>query len=223
MSRTRHDVLRPSTVLLALAAVAALAGCADPAGTGVAATAPGTSAAPGEGTVAPTPAATTRAVPPAEGGASASTAADRCRTVDLDGALAAAPGRSTPGGQTRVDDAEVTIVLTNTGSTPCTLQGWPGVSFVGGGDGTQLGAAADRDIVSLPHDTVVLRAGGEADVLVVVGSAADWSEVQCSPQDADGFRVYPPGETHALFVEGDFTACTDAAVPLLTVNAVQPG
>lgn len=36
---------------------------------------------------------------------------------------------------------ELEIVLENEGADPCTLQGWPGVSFVGDGDGTQLGGA----------------------------------------------------------------------------------
>lgn len=227
MSRTRHDLLRPSTALLALAALATLAGCADAGTPGNAVTgpdpAPGTSATAAPDASGASGASTTpQVVAPAEGGATTSTAADRCRSRDLDLALVGEQG-SPAGAAEGLDDEEVTLVLTNTGDATCTLQGWPGVSFVGGGDGTQLGAAADRDIVSLPHDRVTLRPGGGATVPVAVASAADWSDRQCVPQDADGLRVYPPGETHALFVEGDFTACTDPAVPLLTVHAVQPG
>ena len=213
MSRTPTDLLRPSTALLALAAVAALAGCAAVSPSGASPLAGPSSSTP---TPAGSPAsATPQAIAPAHGGASASTAADRCRTDQLEGAL-------DDDGATQGEDAQVTIVLTNTSSSECTLQGWPGVSLVGYGDGTQLGAAAERDIVSLPHDTVSLEAGGSATVLVLLAPAVDWAAQQCRPHVADGFRVYPPGETRSLFVEGDYTACTDPAVSLLTVNAVQP-
>jgi len=216
VSLTPTDLLRPASTLLALAAVAALAGCATLPPSGASPlVAPDTSgsspSAVPEST--PTPA---QGIAPAEGGASTSTAPDRCRTDDLEGTVDD-DGLSVGG------DAQVTLVLTNAGSTSCTLQGWPGVSLVGLGDGTQLGAAAERDIVSLPHDTVTLQAGGAATVLVLVAPAVDWAAAQCRPRLSDGFRVYPPGETHALFVEGEYTACADPTVSLLTVNAVQPG
>lgn len=218
MSLTPTDLLRPASTLLALAAVVALAGCATlpPSGASPLVGPPASGSSP-EPTAEPTSAPAQGVAPaPAEGGASTSTADDRCRTDDLEGTLDD-DGLSVGG------EAQVTLVLTNAASASCTLQGWPGVSLVGLGDGTQLGAAAERDIVSLPHDTVTLEAGGAATVLVLVAPAVDWAAAQCRPRLADGFRVYPPGETHALFVEGEYTACADPSVSLLTVNAVQPG
>lgn len=214
MSLTPTDLLRPASTLLALAAVVALAGCATLSPSGASPlVVPSTTGPSPSATPTPTSA---QGIAPAEGGASTSTATDRCRTDDLSGVVDD-DGLSVGG------DAQVTLVLTNTGSASCSLQGWPGVSLVGLGDGTQLGAAAERDIVSLPHDAVTLEAGGVATVLVLVAPAVDWASAQCRPRLADGFRVYPPGETHALFVEGEYTACSDPSVPLLTVNAVQPG
>jgi hypothetical protein len=115
---------------------------------------------------------------------------------------------------------EVTLVLTNTGSKQCSLQGWPGVSFVGNGNGTQLGNAAEFDR-STPHATVVLQAGGTAQAPLKIAQAMDYSESDCKPQKADGFRVYPPGSTDSLFVKDDsVTACTTTTVNLLTVGAL---
>jgi hypothetical protein len=117
----------------------------------------------------------------------------------------------------------VTIVLTNNGSAPCDLQGWPGVSFVGDGNGTQLGKAAGLDR-STPHPTVTLAAGGTAKAPLKITQAGNYSADECKPKAADGFRVYPPGSTESLFIKNtDFTACTVATVALLTVGAVVAG
>lgn len=115
------------------------------------------------------------------------------------------------------------LVLTNTGSERCTLQGWPGVSFVGDGNGTQLGAAGDFDRSS-PHGTVTLDPGGSAHAPLKIANAQNYDAGTCDPQTADGLRVYPPGETHSLFVaSSDLTACRNDSVHLITVQALLPG
>ncbi len=115
------------------------------------------------------------------------------------------------------------LVLENTGSAPCQLQGWPGVSFVGGSDGTQLGAAATFDRSS-PHATVTLLPNGHAHAPLRIGQAANYPTSTCKPRKADGLRVYVPGETHAIFVKASgLTACTSTKVQLLQTQAIQPG
>ncbi|MGC5165316.1 DUF4232 domain-containing protein [Luteimicrobium sp. DT211] len=115
------------------------------------------------------------------------------------------------------------LVLKNTGGSPCQLQGWPGVSFVGGDDGTQLGAAATLDRSS-PHATVTLLPNGHAHAPLKIGQAANYSASTCKPAKADGLRVYVPGETHAIFVKASgLTACTSSKVQLLQTQAIQPG
>ena len=52
------------------------------------------------------------------------------------------------------------IVLKNISGHRCTLAGYGGVSYVGGGNGTQVGAPADR--VPGNEDTVVLQPGDKA-------------------------------------------------------------
>lgn len=91
------------------------------------------------------------------------------------------------------------IVFTNTAGNPCTLTGFPGVSAVTNDDGTQLGAAAERE-TGLPSTTVTLepgqsaRAGLKMTVVDVIDPAT------CQPQPADGLRIYPPGETASAFI-----------------------
>lgn len=115
------------------------------------------------------------------------------------------------------------IALTNTGEHSCTLQGWPGVSLVGDGNGTQLGAPATLDRSS-PHPTITLAPNAVARAALNIVQAAAIPSSSCRPQTADGFRVYPPGEKAGLFIkDGSVTACRNAARGLLTVKAFIPG
>lgn len=114
------------------------------------------------------------------------------------------------------------LALRNTGSTACTLQGWPGVSFVGGGNGTQIGAAATQE-KSSPHPTVTLAAGQTAVAPLKIVQAGNYSKADCSPKTPDGFRVYPPGSKQSLFVKSaDYQACASADASLLSVQALVP-
>ncbi|GMA23801.1 hypothetical protein GCM10025864_15600 [Luteimicrobium album] len=115
------------------------------------------------------------------------------------------------------------LVLKNTGGSPCQLQGWPGVSFVGDSNGTQLGAAATFDRSS-PHATVTLLPNGHAHAPLKIAQAANYPKSTCKPAKADGLRVYVPGETRSIFVKASgLTACTNSKVQLLQTQAIQPG
>jgi len=145
-------------------------------------------------------------------------AADRCTVGELQGAI-------DDGGGGAAGSYGVALVLTNTGDRTCELQGWPGVSFVGGGDGTQLGASATLDRAS-EHPTVQIAPGGYAQAILTMVQAANYDAAACQPQQSEGFRVYPPGSTASLYIGagGDlFTACTSANVQQLSVGAIQPG
>lgn len=142
----------------------------------------------------------------------------RCRTANLSGSTATANGGGAAG-STFLD-----LVLTNTSAAPCTLQGWPGVSFVGDNNGTQLGAAASFNRQS-PHATVTLAAdGGTASAQLQIVVAQNYSAGDCNPVTANGFRVYPPGETASLYIpDAQVTACTSPSIKLLTVDALVAG
>ena len=159
------------------------------------------------------PSSPTAAAPPPPSPASGPT---RCTSSHLDLSLTAGAGA---GAGSRFPY----IVFTNTGSSSCTLYGRPGVSFVGNGNGTQLGAAADFD-TSVPAATVTLAPGGSAHAPLKITVAQNYDATECQPSASDGLRVYAPGETHAQFIATtDYTACLNASVHLLTVQAVQPG
>jgi hypothetical protein len=205
--------------LVAVSALAALtlAGCSSPkdqAGptpsdtvTSAPATTPPASSTP----AAPsTPATSPSSSTGTSGGAVAA-----CATGNLTGAIGANAGGGAAGSD------YVNIVLTNHGSSPCTLQGWPGVSFVGLGNGTQLGQAATLDRTSA-HPTVTLAAGGTSKATLRVVQARNYDPATCGLKAADGFRVYPPGQKASLLVKNtDFSACTSTKVSLLTVGAFQ--
>lgn len=141
----------------------------------------------------------------------------RCVASHLKGSVA--PGAGGAAGSVGID-----LKLTNTGTSTCRLQGWPGVSMVYGGNGTQLGAPARQDHVNHPHPTVTLRPGHAAYVPLRITQAANYPAKRCGQRiQADGFRVYPPGSKQAIFIrDAHVTGCTSTAVILMTVAAVQP-
>lgn len=183
-----------------------------PSRTTAATTAPSTAGS----AAAPAPSrASGTAAAPAGTGSGAAAAGARCATSQLSGSVADGGGSSA--GATRV-----AIILRNTGAQSCTLQGWPGVSFVGGGNGTQIGNAATLDR-STPHQTLTLRPSGEVQAVVTVRDAGNWDSATCHPRVTDGFRVIPPGSRQALFVPASgalFESCAAPAVHQLTTSAL---
>ncbi len=111
----------------------------------------------------------------------------------------------------------VPLVFTNTSSAPCTLQGFPAVEFVGGGNGTQIGAAARQDPTTAPVTLVTIAPGAGAGSVLTIADAGN----VCSDQVAvDGFRVIPPGSNDAFFLpETSYPAC-QGDTSLLTVSAI---
>ncbi|WP_226657320.1 DUF4232 domain-containing protein [Leifsonia sp. LS1] len=210
MARYRISSSRPASRLAAAALAAGalvltIAGC-SPSASPTSTPAASTSTSTPTGTSTPRPTGTSTSAP-VDG---------QCDTASLSGSIQ-------PGGGGAAGSVEVTLVLTNNGATECALQGWPGVSFVGDGNGTQLGAAADFDR-STPHPTVTLQPGGTAQAPLKIVQALNYSASDCNPKQADGFRVYPPGSTASLFVkDADVTACQSNSMSLLTVGALVPG
>ncbi|MGD0882226.1 MAG: DUF4232 domain-containing protein [Acidimicrobiales bacterium] len=87
------------------------------------------------------------------------------------------------------------ITFHNTGSTACTLYGFPGVSFLAA-SGSQIGAPAQRE--NLTPVKVTLAAGASAYASVAV---TDPGIPPCSGSaTATEVRVYPPGQTQAATV-----------------------
>lgn len=108
------------------------------------------------------------------------------------------------------------LILTNSGTEPCHLKGFPGVSLTADANGAPIGAPAKQDGSSPVAD--VLLAPGQA-------GAADMRYTQagnypdCNPMQAAGYRIYPPEETASLFLAEPRTACSNEAIELLTIGA----
>jgi hypothetical protein len=113
------------------------------------------------------------------------------------------------------------LILTNTSGSTCSLYGYPGVSFVTA-SGSQVGAAASHDPV-YPRQLVKLSPGGAAHADLQVAVAQNYPQSTCSPTAVHRLKVYPPGQTSALFVAINTTACANSSVQLLLVQTVQPG
>ena len=95
------------------------------------------------------------------------------------------------------------------------MNGWSGVSYVGGGDGDQVGAAAAREDADRRTDVTV--APGESGVeRVRVADPGAYGD-DCDATPVDGFRVYPPDNRRSVYVERPGTGCASADVDLLTV------
>ncbi len=113
------------------------------------------------------------------------------------------------------------IVFTNTSSSACTLYGYPGVSFVTA-SGSQVGTPATENPV-YPRQLVTLAPGATAHANLGIGTAQNYPSSTCSPVAVSTLKVYPPGQTSALFIPVTATACANPSVQILSVQTVQPG
>jgi hypothetical protein len=123
------------------------------------------------------------------------------------------------------------LQLLNVGTTACTLYGYPGVSWVAGTDGHQVGAAATRqpDTAGGAEGTVTLQPGGLASAPLDIVDASVLPSSACKPVPVTGLRVYPPGQTAAMFiqlgsVDGGYGECSGVTQqPTLTIGWMQSG
>lgn len=118
-------------------------------------------------------------------------------------------GASTGGGT-----AGVSLLFTNQTSSSCVLGGYPGVAYVAGNRGVQVGPVAKRDGAAGPRLT--LPASGSARFQVVVTSPNG----SCREVATRGFRVYPPDQTTALYVPFPFSARADGPAENLLVRTI---
>jgi len=193
-------------LLAATAALGLLAGCA---GGSPERTSAGTSS-PRQSPTHPTTKTTGSASPSA---APSSTGPARCTTRDLRVSLTGGEGAA---GSTYFD-----LNLTNISGHPCRTGGFGGVSLVGNGNGTQIGAPADRTQTEKVR-AITLRPGGKATATLRETNAENYPPSRCRPAPAEGFRVYPPNETHAAYVAHGSTGCRNEKVHLLSLAPYQP-
>lgn len=126
------------------------------------------------------------------------------------------------GGDAAAGTSYRAIVFTNKGTRTCTMQGFPGVSYVAGDDGHQVGPAAFRD--GTKGSTVTLKPGASSFVDVGFVQVGNFDANVCKPTEVRGLRVYPPHDYDSLFLANPGTGC--ASTPpgnQLTVDTVKAG
>ena len=153
------------------------------------------------------------------GGSTSNSSASTCLVRYLNGTVGASQGTA---GSVYVD-----IVFKNLNNAPCTLYGYPGVSFGKGGPGTgvtltQVGAPADKN-PAVAKTLVTLQPGGYAYATLQIGDAGNYPSGTCNPAPTTYLMVYPPNTSNQLYIPYTSTACASTSVVTLHVEAVQAG
>ena len=147
-------------------------------------------------------------------GAAAPSGATQARPAECTNAELTASYHRTDAGANHVYGR---IVLRNTSRLACRIRGYGGLSFVGDGDGTQIGAAAERTPGRVP--AIVVRPGQRVVSEVAATDSSPYPRHRCRPAPVDGFRVYLPDETRGQFVAHPTTGCRNHRVHLLAHRA----
>jgi hypothetical protein len=130
----------------------------------------------------------------ASGTAAVSGGAAACTSAHLQASLGGGAGAG-------MSQNHTGLQLRNTGSSACTLYGYPGVSWVRGAQGLQTGAAAVRQPDPGGSEGVVtLAPGALASAPLDIVDAAVIPPSECKPVPVRGLRIYPPGQKAALFL-----------------------
>lgn len=113
--------------------------------------------------------------------------------------------------------------FTNVGTRSCVIVGFPGVSYVAGDNGTQVGPAAVRDGKIGPQVTLV--PGAVASTVIHSVDAQVFDQNVCHPTRVRGFRVYAPDDRAAMFIPiVDGWGCAGTTPdPQLSVVTTKPG
>ena len=111
------------------------------------------------------------------------------------------------------------IRIKNVSGHACRTGGYGGVSYVGHGDGTQIGAAADREDGTVR--SYVVQPGRRLVSPISETRAGNFPRHRCRPAHVDGFRVYVPNATESQFVVHPTRGCRNVAVHLLSHQPYQ--
>lgn len=126
------------------------------------------------------------------------------------------------GGDAAAGTSYVQLEFTNTGTRSCVIQGFPGVSYVAGDNGTQVGAPAERD--GTKGGAVTLAPRGVASATLAMVQVLNYEESVCRPTPVRGLRVYPPGDTASVFVATNGTGCAgNPPGPQLKISTIKSG
>ena len=209
----KRTAAAPWLAVLPMLAILAAA-CHSP----TSASAPATAGASRPPTGAPATSAPSPAGNPTAAAGGAGDAAGHCPSAALKAALGPPSGAA--------GSSYVPIRFTNVSATRCTLFGYPGVSFVTGRSGSEVGNPASRIPLPTGRDhRVTLAPGHAANAVLQVADAGNYPAARCQPASAPYLRVFPPDQTAALYLRNadGYPACASRGVTILHVQPVQPG
>jgi Protein of unknown function (DUF4232) len=132
----------------------------------------------------------------------------------------------TSGGGAAAGSTYYPLNFTNVSGSSCTLDGYPGISFVTSPTGSQIGSPASRNPAAAAAP-VTLAPGGMAHATLQVVDAMNYSASACHPVTAHWLRIFPPNQYTAVQVSFTATACS-AKLPSslgssLSVDAIKAG
>jgi len=199
-----------------VAAAALVAGCASSgSGTSASSSAPSSSASGGGSGSASSAAPDSSPATAPTSKSSTATGLAACATANLSVSLVSNMGGGAAG------STYVPIQFTNTAGTACAMYGFPGVSFVTGQGGSQIGAPAQRS--SSAKVTVTLAAHATAHAWLQIAEAGNYPASSCHVATANWLKIYPPGNTGAAYVSHSFQTCSSAKVVTMTIDPVRTG
>jgi hypothetical protein len=114
------------------------------------------------------------------------------------------------------------VILTNSSGQTCTLYGYPGVSFVSGPGGSQIGKPATKNTVIAPS-LITLAPGQQANLLLGIHDAGAYPPATCHLTTVSWLKIYPPGDYGAVYVQYKTQACAGKAVSTMSVTTVRAG
>lgn len=207
-------MIKSLTLAARLAAASALAGAC-----GVL-TACGTTPAPGASPTHTVTVQATGASTPAAAAAATSSSTSSAPPAGPPGCLASGLQAQLGVSQGTAGTIYQVVVLTNTSAATCTLFGYPGVSFVTGIGGSQIGKPATKNPV-VPEALVTLAPGAKADLLLAIHDAG--AIQNCHITTANWLRIYPPGDYGSIYVQYNTQACTNSSKSIMSVTPVRIG
>jgi hypothetical protein len=207
MKHHRATCGRVAAALTCLGALAALAACSSSTSSSSS-----SSSSPSTPSATSTSTSTAPVTSPSPSASPTAAAAPACANGTLQVKLRGEQGYA--GG------VDLAINFTNTTSAACTLYGYPGVSLVSSSH-AQIGLAAKRTTTA-PAEVVTLAPGATGHAQLQIADALNFPTSACGPVQAADLRVYPPGQTAAVFLPDHSQGCAQPA-QILFISPVQPG
>jgi hypothetical protein len=134
-----------------------------------------------------------------------------CKAHNLVGTIEQVQGAA---GSTIID-----VSLRNDGPS-CTVAGFPGVSLIDV-DGSQIGAAADREPASATPQSLTLATGDAASFSVRSTNALAFDPKECNTIDSTALKVYPPADTEWVTLPLTVATCGNEQIHTLFTGMVR--